>query len=129
MENAAAKLADGMVVVPRGQLVMGGTLAKVGGVHRARRRECFECPIDGASRKTRFRFVELGRYLFRRAVAAEPHDGVVDHGPLRRAPHARGQHQEGCTTRRLRSELVSTRQPSASRTTSSSIRTPPQPGM
>jgi hypothetical protein len=42
VQNAAANLAHGVVVIPAGELVMSGSLAKVRGVNRSRCGQCFE---------------------------------------------------------------------------------------
>src|ERR1700681_4882403 len=122
MQNTAANLADGVVVVATGQLVMSGALAEVGCVNRSRCRECLERAVHGAARKPGLGLVQLIGNLLGGAVAAEPHDGVINHRPLSRAPHARCEHQESDTTCNLRSALDSTRHPPDSTTTSSSIR-------
>src|ERR1700692_3700168 len=115
-------------MVTGGELVMSWAFAKVRGVNRPRCGEGFERAVDSAPRKSGLGRVQLGGNFLSRAVTAESHDGVVDHRPLSRSPHPWCEHQEDLTTRRLRSALVSTRQPTVSTTRSSSIRMPPQPG-
>src|SRR5581483_4372276 len=96
-------------------------LAKVCRVERARRGEGVEPAVHGAAREGRPDAAHLLGDLVRGAVAAEPDDGLVDHGPLGRAAHGY------LIERSDRSEWVSTRAPFDSMTMSSSIRTPPQP--
>src|SRR5450759_1915819 len=128
VQHASANLAHGVVVIAAGELVVSRTLAQVRRINRPRRGKRLERPIHGAARKSRFRLMQLGSYLLSRAVTAESNDGGVNHRPLSRATHSGCEHQEACTTRSSRVALDSTRQPPASTTTSSSIRTPPQPG-
>src|SRR5713101_6814766 len=63
------------------------------------------------------------------AVPAQPHDRVVDHRPLRRAPHPGGKHvHPRGTVLSDRSALVRSRHPSVSTTRSSRIPPPANPG-
>ena len=128
VHHASANLAHRVMVVAARQLVMRRTITEVRRVHRTRGGERLEGSIDGAPRKCRLRPLQLDRDLFGRAVSAEAHDRVVDHLPLRGAPHPWREHQV-LMTRKDRSAWVSTRHPDGSTTTSSSIRTPPKPGM
>src|SRR5579859_8045686 len=123
VHHPAADRADRVMVVAACELVMRGALAQVRGVQRTRSGQRLEPAVDGAARERRLGPPDLFGDLVGRAVAAEPDDGVVDHGPLLGAPHAYAM------TRSERSACVSSRQPCASTTTSSSMRTPPQPSV
>src|SRR5216683_6033874 len=129
VQHSPADLAHRMVVIAGGELVVGGALIEVRGVDRARCREGIERSIHSAAWKSRLVFVYLGRDLLSGAVPAERDHRVVDLCPLCGAAHARGEHQRSLITRSERSAWVSNLQPERSTTTSSSIRTPPQPGM
>src|SRR5579864_3634881 len=129
VEHASADLADRVLVVAARQLVVRRTFTEVRGIHRPRRRQRFQRAIDGAALESRLGFVQLSCDLVRGAVASEPNDGLVNHRPLCGAPHPGREHQLPRMTRSERSDLVSTRHPRPSTTTSSSIRTPPQPAM
>src|SRR5260370_2396793 len=87
VHHAATKLADRVLMVARGQLVVGRPVAKVRGVHGPRCGQPIHRPIHGAARKARLRFVQLSGDLVGGAVPAEPHDRVVDHRPLPGPPH------------------------------------------
>ncbi len=129
VQDTPAHLANRVVVISAGQLVVRRALAQVGGIHRSRRGQRIEGPVHGAPRKPRLAPVQLRRYLVGRAVAAEPDDGVINLRSLRGPAHPRSKHQETAITRKERSAFVSSRHPARSTTTSSSIRTPPHPGM
>src|SRR5450830_542086 len=93
VQHSTAHLADGMVMITAGELVVGGALTEVGGVDGARCCESFQRSVDGAARETRLALVKLCGDLIRRAMAAQADDGVVDHRPLGGTAHARGEHQ------------------------------------
>src|SRR5476651_1789556 len=116
VQHTTANLAHGVVVIAAGELVVSRPLAQVRGVNRPRRGERFERPIHGAARESGFRLVQLGSYLFGRAVTTESNDAVVNHRPLSGASHSRCEHQESGTTRNVRSAFDRTRQPPASTT-------------
>src|SRR5438477_7120553 len=129
VHHASADLAHRVMVVAARELVMRRAVTEMRRVDRARRGQRVEGSIDGAAWRSRPVLVQLERDLFGGAVATQVHDGVVDHLPLRCAPHAWREHQLWLMTRSDRSAFVSTRHPPSSTTTSSSIRTPPKPGM
>src|SRR5260370_13733436 len=89
VQHAAAKLADRVVMVARGQLVVSRPVAQVRGVHGPGCGQRLQRAIDGAARKARLRLVRVSGDLVGGAVPAEPHDRVVDHRPLRGAPPPR----------------------------------------
>src|SRR6478736_7350499 len=103
VQDASANLANSVVVVAAGELIVSRTLAEVGGVDRARSGERFERPVNSAARKPWFCSVQLGCNLLGCAVASQSHYRVVDHRPLRGAPHAWCEHQDASTTRSSRS--------------------------
>src|SRR5947208_357776 len=129
VHHPTADLAHRVMVIAARQLVVCRALTQVRRVNGARRGQRLECPIDRAARECRPCLVQLNGDLLGGAVSAKVHDRVVDHLPLRRPPHPWREHQMLVMTRSDRSALVSTRHPPSSTSTSSSIRTPPKPGM
>src|SRR5471032_2844188 len=93
VQHSAAHLADRMVMITAGELVVGGALTEVRGVDGARCCESFQRSVDGAPRETRLALVKLRGDLIRRAMAAQADDCVVDHRQLGGTAHARGEHQ------------------------------------
>src|SRR5205823_3520697 len=100
MQHPSAHLAHRVVVVAARKLVMSRPLTQVRRVHRAGSGQGLQRPIDGAARKTGSCLAQLLGDLVRRAVPAEAHDHVVDHRPLRGAPHAGRQHQPSPAARK-----------------------------
>src|SRR4029077_19631661 len=120
--------AHGVMVLTARKLVVRGALAQVRRVNGAGRGQGFEASIYSAARERRPRASQLFDDLIGRAVASQLDDGLVHHRPLSGASHARGG-AHAVITRSERSARVSSLAPCASTTTSSSMRTPPQPWM
>ena len=93
VKHSATYLADGMVMIAAGELVVSRAFTEMCGVDGTRCRESFQRSVHGAARKTWLALVKLDRNLIRRAVAAEADDRVVHHGALRGTAHTRGEHQ------------------------------------
>jgi hypothetical protein len=150
VQDALANLADGVLVVFYRDLVVDWTVAETHGVQGTGRRERLQGAIDRASREARLRVLQRGRDLVGRAVAAQTSNRVPDLLPLPGLAHAGPQRRSSTDSfwhvRRLpalptaeppllqpcvspRRAWVSILPPPASTSTSSSIRTPPQPGM
>src|SRR6266508_2560293 len=93
VHDTAADLADRVMVIAARQLIVRRAIAQVRRVNGARRRQRFERPVHRAARKVGRGPVQLDGDLLGSAVAAQPHDRVVDHRPLGGAPHPGRQHQ------------------------------------
>ena len=91
MEHSFADLAERVLVLLAGELVVHGAAAQADRMHRARGGEGFESAVDRAPRQRRIDGLDVRGYLVRCAVPPEGVDGVPDELPLPRLPESRGQ--------------------------------------
>src|SRR5215470_9906627 len=89
VQDATADLADRVLVVLAGDLVVDRAVAQADRPERARRRERLQRTVDRAAGKARLGALELRRDLVRGAVAAQPLHRLPDLLPLTRLPHPR----------------------------------------
>ena len=96
--DTLADLADRVLVVLDGDLVVNRAVAQAHCVQGAGRRKCLQCSVDSASREARLRVLQRGGDLIRRAVTAQGSHHVPDLPPLPGLPHARPQRWSGTET-------------------------------